>query len=98
MDRAFNAWHIVWRPLIGATHDRTRVEATRDYVDEEAYSHLSYTVRHGVHTLHEGGSRVRGAVLGEEHVAPVSSGPSVRSHGHRGGHGGDYAVANRRDG
>ena len=98
MDRAFNAWHIVWRPLVGATHDRTRVEATRDYVDEEAYSHLSCTVRHGVHTLYEGGSRVRGAVLGEEHVAPASSGPSVRSHGHRGGHGGDYAVANRRDG
>ena len=59
MPRAVNAWRIVWRPLAGCTHDRRRVDATRDFVGERAYSHLSYSVRHGIHTLYEGISRRR---------------------------------------
>ena len=52
--RAVNAWHIAWRPLAGATHDRRRIDAVRDFVGEGSYSHLSYSVRHGIHTLYEG--------------------------------------------
>ena len=57
--RAVNAWHIAWRPLAGATHDRRRIDAVRDYVGERAYSHLSCSVRHGIHALYEGISQRR---------------------------------------
>ena len=57
--RATNALRIAWRPLAGATHDRRRIDAVRDQVGEESYSHLSYTARHGIRTLYGGAKKQR---------------------------------------
>ena len=52
--RAVNAWRITHRPVAGSAHERERIDAVRGVVGEPTYSHLSYTARHGIHTLFDG--------------------------------------------